>query len=520
MIVAWALGVVGLVCYYNMILQHSTMTDVQSKDAPTLSYNSYAKSFQRPVKSSTMEDQQKQQAARKNQAWVLRKFALGDQIAAFKKKTRTQDPPKVSPASTAQSPASGGVIRLPNWLAEDAHKKVQMSDGDDVLAPGDLCKSFNHTVLHPAHGCQANPDTRQVFCNFFNLRIDNSLINVSSGGEKLEAVMGRTEDEELPKYSKGAFSVRPKPNFEVPSKLRVGMHFMETVLNKLLFPTKKNKGNFDSRCVETRPGTTLMITRYEYVNLYHTLSDWWNALAVLLPQQLDRSEAIRILFLDGHAEGNLDAVWHDVFGPYEHVKHLPAGGVCFERAVFVPPGYTAPIFPDVGKNFDSPRQRCPKTRMARVFSQFFLAAYGLQAVTPIPGKVVIIDRQPYVSHPRSNPDAFGRTMNLGDLEQQLRSASKATSVEIVRFETLTFADQIRKVREAQVLIGNHGAGITNLIFMDANAHVLEYTFDFRDFFTYLAEWKGIRHRLIPIANENHLSETDLANTVSIVNQLL
>jgi capsular polysaccharide biosynthesis protein len=111
-------------------------------------------------------------------------------------------------------------------------------------------------------------------------------------------------------------------------------------------------------------------------------------------------------------------------------------------------------------------------------------------------------------------------MNLEDLEKRLRKDSKATSVEIVRFETLTFAEQVTTVRQAHILIGNHGAGISNLIFMDKTAHVLEFTVDYRDFFIYLAEWKGIHHLPIPIIDENRLSEMDLTKTVSIVNNEL
>ena len=70
-----------------------------------------------------------------------------------------------------------------------------------------------------------------------------------------------------------AFSTRPKPKFEVPTEYRTGLHYLEDVLNNIQYPTKKNKGQFDYNCVETREGTTLMVTHYEYVNLYHTRTD-------------------------------------------------------------------------------------------------------------------------------------------------------------------------------------------------------------------------------------------------------
>jgi capsular polysaccharide biosynthesis protein len=33
----------------------------------------------------------------------------------------------------------------------------------------------------------------------------------------------------------------------------------------------------------------------------------------------------------------------------------------------------------------------------------------------------------------------------------------------------------KAVREAEILVGNHGAGLTNLIFLDKDTHVVEFT---------------------------------------------
>jgi glycoprotein 2-beta-D-xylosyltransferase len=514
----WGIGVCGYLSL--MAHQYSQMARiVPSTTATTGSIRTRAKRIESDQKTSSdgqnqKQEDQKQESAEKNQGWMTRRFHLGDPIS---------DPRHQQTKKGVSTESQSGFFQRPKWLDIDAQKQAHLkSDGDDDHAQQDstVCKSFDRTVMHPTHGCQVNSDTRQVYCNFVNLRIDNSLIDMDKGGEKLETVMGRKEADELPVYTKGAFSVRPKPTIEVPLEQRVGMHYLEDVLNNLVYPTKKNKGKFDSSCVETRNGTTLMITRYEYVNLYHTLTDWWNAFSVLLPEQVDRKEKVNILFLDAHPQGNLDPVWEQVFGVVEYVKHLPGHGVCFERAVLIPPGYTSAIYPDIGRHFDSPRIRCPTPRIADAFSTFFLKAYRLETVTPIPGKVVIIDRQPYISHPRSNLDGFQRKMNFEDLEKRLRTGSKATSVEIVRFETLTHSEQVRKVRQAHILIGNHGAGLTNLMFMDRNAHVLEFTTDFQDFFIYLAEWKGIDHHPISITSGSRLSEVELTRTISIVNELM
>ncbi len=537
-------------CFFLLVLQYTQVTTGNTLELPSIlsttrnsnvitSYNTTTKSFQRnsgnqPFSNEPQGSQeqqiQRQQAARENQAWVARRFELAHRLAPQSSQQATISATTVSNTSSllekeegVSSSKSAFTWILPSWLASGAQNKVHVDEKIDFIEKD--CKDFQHNTLRPDHGCQINPDTLQIFCAFSNLRINNSRIHVDQGGERLEDVMGRSEAAEFPVYEEGAFSTRPKPKFEVPKEYQ-GMkqlHYMEDVLNSLQYPTTKNKGEFDSSCVETREGTTFMLTRYEYVNLYHTLTDWWNFFFVLTSEQRDHKEKFRILFLDGHAQGNLDSVWTDVFGPFEYVQHLPPGGVCFERAIFIPPGYVATLFPDAGTDgtFSKQRLRCPVPRFADEFSSFFLKAYDLEQLKTIPGKVVIIDRKPYVSHPRSQAGSFGRVMTgLQELKDVLIGASGVTSVEIIRLETMSFAEQVKAVRGAQILIGNHGAGLTHLLFMDRNSHVVEFSLDYRDFFFYLAEWKGIHHVPIAVSDENILTSREITVTVDMVSSLL
>ena len=492
--------------------EHSKTTQSHRKEQEekkkTLSKKTSGNLFQQPEEVQTEEHSKKRDTDEQKQQNMQERVS-----------NRTSGDTFLRPiVGQAEKEAFEEILQTTNDIVHDDPKFDAVDVQDQQNPP--ICDSFNLLAMYPTHGCQFNSDTHQMYCNFINLRVDSSLIYMAQGGEKLETVMGRNETDELPVYSKGAFSVRSKPSLDVPVKQRIGMHYLEDVLNNLVYPTEHNQGNFSSSCVETRNGTTLMITRYEYVNLYHTLTDWWNAFSVLLPDQVERREKVNILFLDGHAHGNLDPVWEEVFGAVEYVKHLPGLGVCFERAVFIPPGYTSSLFPDAGEDFTPARVRCPTPSIAEAFSGFFLKKYGLESVKPIPGRIVIIDRQPYISHPRSNPDGFQRKMNLENLENSLRTYSNATSVEIVRFETMTHAEQVRTVREAEILIGNHGAGLSNLMFMDRSSHVLEFTVDSLIYFRYLAEWKGVHHELLGILQADELSTTELWTIVSKVNKAI
>jgi hypothetical protein len=53
---------------------------------------------------------------------------------------------------------------------------------------------------------------------------------------------------------------------------------------------------------------------------------------------------------------------------------------------------------------------------------------------------------------------------------------------------MTFHEQVQAVREAEVLVGVHGAGLTHLVFMDYDSHVVEFEMNL-NFFVHLAQCK-------------------------------
>ena len=155
--------------------------------------------------------------------------------------------------------------------------------------------------------------------------------------------------------------------------------------------------------------------------------------------------------------------------------------------------------------------------MAEEFSDFVLQKYNLQSIQPIRGNVVIIDRQPYISHPRSDVSKFHRQSSNNDVLKSALEKIPSVKVQIARMETLSFGQQIKLVREAHVLIGIHGAALSHLMFMDkSKSHVLEFSPESSDFFQYLAEWKGIHHEMIYTNTDWTASGEEVEPTVDFV----
>jgi len=56
---------------------------------------------------------------------------------------------------------------------------------------------------------------------------------------------------------------------------------------------------------------TVALTRREYANLYHTMSDWYNVF--LLTQFFNVTQPARVLLVDAHPAGPLDDAWNVLF---------------------------------------------------------------------------------------------------------------------------------------------------------------------------------------------------------------
>ena len=340
--------------------------------------------------------------------------------------------------------------------------------------------ALNRPIDRPAHGCSVDPETKIPYCRIQNLRIDVSKIDSPIGGEYLDTVMGRDEDMEFPKYKKGAFTIDEA--LDIPSDIDKKMfYYLENVTQALTVSP-------GLECAESVSTPTLFLTRYDYVNLYHTLADWWNAFFVLE----DGKSKVQVVFLDAHAKGALDAAWQRAFGPVSFVKQLSGGGVCFDNAIFVPSGYSSVLWPRERKNNMS--DPCPV--MAKAFVDYFIRKFKLEKVKMEEGRVTIIDRVPSISHPRSDISKESKAIdNLEYVKERIMKETNATVVELINLEQMPFGEQLHLMRKTHILLGHHTAGMSHLLFLSDGAHVLQLQYS--ELMSDIAKWKPeVTHRTL------------------------
>ena len=272
----------------------------------------------------------------------------------------------------------------------------------------------------------------------------------------------------------------------------------------------------------------LLVTREagEHVNLYHTMTDWYNAYLVLVhldytkPEQLKH---VRVLFLDNHPIGYLDPLWQSVFSPAHPiltVRNLTAAGdtvVYSPRVAFSPAGYSCPIWVHLREEDQCVDEvdmmgefgRFVKRQLGVTDTQLTLqqieqwyghgsndSPYGSGVIeqhtapfTAYKGEVgqgkvlhvVVVSRRPYktatVDHSTVNRQIF----NEPDLMTALQSITASLTptvfshlhLALVDFARIPINTQILLCSHTDLLIGVHGAALSHALFLPPLAALLE-----------------------------------------------
>jgi len=277
----------------------------------------------------------------------------------------------------------------------------------------------------PLVSCARNPATTAALCDFRRVIMHPERVRMTAGGEKLEAVMGRSEEEELPRLQPGFLeavargyetAVRVAPGTlalegaggaagapaeaaALRDKVGVlGQHLDQADRYKrellLSLAVVRDAAASPRVCAQRVRATVVLVTRMEYANLFHTSTDWYNvwsaARAAGLAPTLDfvaegltpRSAVTphtaspkfnaHVVFLDGHNAGPMDEGWLALFVSASYAKHFE-GPTCFDRVVYAPFGYAAAISSGI-----QPRQtQCRTDPNVRRFSDDFVRGLGI-----------------------------------------------------------------------------------------------------------------------------------------------
>lgn len=302
----------------------------------------------------------------------------------------------------------------------------------------------------------------------------------------MEDVWNQKEDDEYVKGAPGIFKASCR---EKPSQTFSSVDHLSNWANVLQCykPNQTELSQF-----QTVQGTTLAIQRYEYVNLYHTMTDFYNAFVLMLIFGVPPAK-FNILAVDVHPEGTLDPVWTVLFGKFIRVGQLPKPTV-FQSLIWGLLGYFSPLN-------EHDRSDVP---YLEEFREFFLSRFNLStkhAIDCARLNVVIIWRRDYVAHPRNPQGSVVRKFdNEAEIVENVKNTLGAgTNVQGLQLDAMPMLDQLQTIAKCDILIGMHGAGLSHILFLPKSSGVIEYKPEYSNpalqHFKAMAKWRNLPYNI-------------------------
>ena len=182
-------------------------------------------------------------------------------------------------------------------------------------------------------------------------------------------------------------------------------------------------------------------------------------------------EEMQVVFFDYQdAHKNLDGAWKHLFSPnhpilrVEDLKEMAKEGeyLCFRHAIFGLIGYLG--FLHMSNHHPTKADECFNSELVQSFSNFVMSTYDGVIDFPPPEKpnIVLISRR----------NATRIFINEAEIVEMLKTIKKA-NVKVVDLAQISFEEQVRLMRNTSILIGVHGAGLTNLLYLPTQALVVE-----------------------------------------------
>ena len=176
-----------------------------------------------------------------------------------------------------------------------------------------------------------------------------------------------------------------------------------------------------------------------------------------------RAENSQVVILDSRTDGPFFSLWGLLTGkPTVRIAELPPDDC--EQDILLPlPGGSNPLW-----HSDWTPQSCSLSTLTRTFSKRLLTHYSIPPPEPSNEiiTVTIIDRK-----------ATRRLKDLHRFAENLQAKydeqSISTSIRTVDFASLTFQEQLKVVRNTDVLVGVHGAGMVHTMFMTPDSASVE-----------------------------------------------
>jgi len=328
-----------------------------------------------------------------------------------------------------------------------------------VAISADFSDMFRDWHQNTEHFCGGLMSVFQhEFAVIYGVIIDKKFcISAANGSELLEDVMNQSEEAEFYKFEMGCFQL---PCTRRPSYFFNGKNH----LNEWLFSMITRLSPKQNEDFVMEPQFTIAVTRYEYANLYHCLTDWYNAFLVMKFVNHTSCDT-NILLIDAHPPTHLDEVWKVIFNSSRKLSALDRR-TYFKQLAWGITGYNSPL---VSLQYAPP--------FIEEFRNIILSRFNItqnRHLTCGQPRVLFVWRHNYITHPR-NP--FGKVSrkisNEVELLHYISSDMPEASVDGIQIDRLNMKQQLQRIADSDILVGMHGAGLSHAVFLPYWGAVVE-----------------------------------------------
>ena len=233
------------------------------------------------------------------------------------------------------------------------------------------------------------------------------------------------------------------------------------------------------------------VQRYEYANLYHTMTDWYNVFLVATLVKVPMAN-ISVLLMGNKAHGHLEATWTSLFGPVLYSQNL-SKPTQIPRLAWSIIGYESPI------NYHG----LDKLPFLNEFVNFFLRQHSIQSTKQLncdSVSILFLWRRDYIAHSNNPTGSISRKIkNEEELIEHFSKLYPRADVKGVQLDTLSFKEQLEIITQTDILLSMHGAGLSHILFLPPHAGVVEmfptYWLKYgMNHFRTMARWKGLHYQ--------------------------
>jgi hypothetical protein len=312
-------------------------------------------------------------------------------------------------------------------------------------------------ICYPYHQEHKRRDGRgaDLVCEATNFVIDFSKID----GEPFIGHKKPPKGSEYLSFQGGSLLSPCRPTPQLKSRLYMSHH-------------GRQMRTFSNRATVVPDGTvdtpTYLLARDEDCeNSFHSTADFMNMLLVSHILDVNVSQQ-QVMLFDRFSDGPYIELIQKGYSPNHPVirhTHYQRRKVLFKHLIFHLESPAGLIFPKVSR---PDPMRCYRESLFEAYRRFVLHSFGLLHVPPpvIPSVTLTLRH-------RSEHKNVGRVMgNEKEVVEILRKGNMI-DLKVSDFASIPFSEQLKQVRNTNVLIGVHGAGLMLIMFAAEEAVLVE-----------------------------------------------